>query len=187
MCILATMETAAVVEAPTSASLKRRHSPSASGDGNEANEDNSTGASPSGPNNTGADIDLDSVGPMLKVRKIESDADTSTITPTAGDFVFDIKPQLCGGPSNASLKASPPIVAEPLQSVLLQMFRQFDHFLCIEPLSPKIYFITQCMQLLVQMGGVRAKQLVRLAPVGLVQNLLRVIVCDEYTAGFILR
>lgn len=125
---------------------------------------------------------MDSVGPMLKARKIDTgvgNTDDPNATISSGDFLFDMV---------APLNRTPPLVVqEPLQCTLVQLFRQFGHFLCVDQLSPKIYFISQFLQLLVQLGGDQVKPLLRLAPGAMMQNLLRVTVCDEYTAGFILR
>lgn len=168
MCILATMDaTAATADTKSPAGQKRRHSPSANnGDGN----DNASGSPAAG------DLDLDTVGPMLKARKLDGDLD-----PIGGDFVYDMAPPA------ATSTAQRPNSLEPLHAALVQLFRQFAHFVQIDQLSPKIYFISQFLTLLVQLGGDRVKPLLRLAPAGLMQNLLRVTVCDDYTAGFLLR
>lgn len=182
MCILATMDTPADVASSgrASAAQKRRLSPST-----DTGDDHTTSScSPSG-GPTG-DLDLDSVGPMLKSRKLdggsgsgERNVDDPSAALSSGDFVFDMAPPASRTP--------PLVVQEPLQCTLVQLFKQFGHFVCVDPLSPKIFFIAQFLTLLVQLGGDQVKPLLRLAPAGLMQNLLRVTVCDEFTVGFILR
>lgn len=168
MCILATLDATTADSTKPSSGQKRRLSPSAIGDTGDIST-----ASPSG---SAADIDHDTVGPMLKARKLDGDSDSN-----AADFVYDMAPPTTTTSANkfGSL--------EPLQIALMQLFRQFAHFVQIDQLSPKIYFISQFLTLLVQLGGDRVKPLLRLAPAGLMQNLLRVTVCDDYTAGFLLR
>lgn len=179
MCILATMDTPAD---PHSQSLKRRHSPSGVPvDATTADDDATTSPSAAIGSSAGAgDMDMDSVGPMLKSRKLDTGNDDPTAALAGGDFLFDLVP--------TSVSRTPPLVVqEPLQCTMVQLFWQFGHFLCVDQLSPKMYFIAQFLQLLVQLGGDQVKPLLRLAPATLMQNLLRVTVCDEYTAGFILR
>lgn len=181
MCILATMDKPAD---PHSQTLKRRHSPSGGGGAADATTgDDDATASPSAVGASavaGGDLDMDSVGPMLKSRKLDTGNDDPTAALAGGDFLFDLV--------SANVSRTPPVVVqEPLQCTMVQLFWQFGHFLCVDQLSPKMYFIAQFLQLLVQLGGDQVKPLLRLAPATLMQNLLRVTVCDEYTAGFILR
>lgn len=178
MCILATMGPAdeAANRTTATAGQKRRHSP------NDASDPLAIeNASPLPGGSTGLDQpDPESVGPMLKARKLDASVGEHEAA-IGGDFVYEMAP-----PSVP--RVSPPAVSQdPLHASLSQLFKQFAHFVCVDQLSPRIYFIAQFLQLLVQMGGDQVKPLLRLAPAGLMQNLLRVTVCDEYTAGFLLR
>lgn len=121
------------------------------------------------------DLDMDTVGPMLKVRKIETDEHDTM----SSDFVFDMKPAVSQTP--------PAVVHGPLHNALLNLFQAFAQFMSVDQLSPKICFISQFLSLLVQLGGDPVKPLLRLMPPNLIQNMLRVIVTDECTTGFILR
>lgn len=121
------------------------------------------------------DLDMDTVGPMLKVRKIETDEHETM----SSDFVFDMKPSISQTP--------PTVVHGPLHNALLNLFQAFAQFMSVDHLSPKICFISQFLSLLVQLGGDPIKPLLRLMPPNLIQNMLRVIVTDECTTGFILR
>lgn len=95
-----------------------------------------------------------------------------------------------GGDSLPPSSSPPNVVAEPLRSAVQGLFKSFAQFVAVDDLSPKVYFIHAFLSLLVQCGGGgqdRVRPLLKLLPQGLVQNLLKVIVTDESTIGFILR
>lgn len=162
MCILAMLEAQDASPGP------KRRTPQA--------ELDATGTPLDGTSRSGdVDLDMDSVGPMLKVRKIEPDEHETM----SSDFVFDMKPPVSQTP--------PAVVHGPLHNALLNLFQAFAQFMTVDHLSPKICFISQFLSLLVQLGGDPVKPLLRLMPPNLIQNMLRVIVTDECTTGFILR
>lgn len=119
--------------------------------------------------------DMDTTGPVLKSRKLNpGDHDNCS-----NDFVFDT--------SSSVHREAPVYINDPLQTCLHSLFKTFAQFVAVDDLSPKVYFIFQFLSLLVQCGKDRIKPVLKLLPPGLVQNLLKVIVTDEFTAGFILR
>lgn len=169
MCILATMEATQDAQTSTIAGQKRRS--------HQADMDAATAPSMDGSasRQSAVDLDMDTVGPMMKTRKIETDEHETM----SSDFVFDMTPQMNQAP--------PAVVHGPLHIALLNLFQAFAQFVSVDQLSPKICFISQFLSLLVQLGGDPVKPLLRLMPPNLIQNLLRVIVTDECTTGFILR
>lgn len=164
MCILATME----VQEPITGLKRRSHPSDSDATGNLVTMD---GLARPGD----VDVDMETVGPMLKTRKIET-AEHETMS---SDFVFDMAPPVS--------KTPPAVMHGPLHHALLNLFKAFSHFVSVDQLSPKICFISQFLSLLVQLGGDPVKPLLRLMPPNLIQNLLRVIVTDECTTGFVLR
>lgn len=117
--------------------------------------------------------ELDNLAPLLKTRKLNNDDSSSS------DYVFD---------SVSSAREQPPIsIREPIQQCLQQLFKTFGQFLLADDLTPKIYFIFHFLTLLVQCGRDRVRQVLKMLPTGLVQNLLKIIATDELSVGFILK
>lgn len=79
------------------------------------------------------------------------------------------------------------IISEEFKNCLKNLFKMFGQFIILGDLSPKTYFIFQFLSLLVQCGRDRVKPILKFLPPGLIQNLLKVIVTEELTVGFILR
>lgn len=125
---------------------------------------------------TDSDDAIDQVAPIIKARKLNIDHDSSS-----GDFVFD---------TTAIVTNREPFITirEPLQSSLQNLFKIFAQFMTADDLSPRIYFIFQFLSLLVHVGDKdRLKPLLKLLPNGLVQNLLKIVVTNEITVGFVTR
>lgn len=118
--------------------------------------------------------DVDMLGPMLKSRKMDTD----------GNSISDVTLES----SAVSATQDPPVVVhEPLQTGLQSLFKTFAQFVAVDDLSPRICFIAHFLYLMVQCGRDRIKPVLKLLPPGLVQNLLKIMVTDDRTVGFILR
>lgn len=87
------------------------------------------------------------------------------------------------------ISRDPPLtVREPLQKCLQKLFKIFGaQCLANDGTSPEVYFIFRFLSMLVQCGKDRVKPVLKLLPPGMVQNLLKLIITDEITVGFILR
>lgn len=118
--------------------------------------------------------DVDMLGPMLKARKLEAD----------GSNINDVTHEAS---TVMATQDAPVVVHEPLQTGLQSLFKTFAQFVAVDDLSPRICFIAHFLYLLVQCGRDRIKPVLKLLPPGLVQNLLKVMVTDDRTVGFILR
>lgn len=118
--------------------------------------------------------DVDMLGPMLKARKMEADgSNINEVTHEASSITVT--------------QDTPVVVHESLQMGLQSLFKTFAQFVAVDDLSPRICFIAHFLYLLVQCGRDRIKPVLKLLPTGLVQNLLKVMVTDDRTVGFILR
>uniref|UniRef100_A0A7G3AZX6 Mediator of RNA polymerase II transcription subunit 24 n=1 Tax=Lutzomyia longipalpis TaxID=7200 RepID=A0A7G3AZX6_LUTLO len=117
----------------------------------------------------------DGGGPPSKARKLNPDL-------IAGDSCSSDMP-----PETVISREPPATVAEPLATCFQNLLKMFATFVTTDEFSPKVHFIFQFLVLLVQCGRDRVKPLLRLLPAGFVQNLLKIIVTDDFTPGLILR
>ena len=125
-------------------------------------------------------------GPMAKMRKLDEANNTNM-----NDFsaIMDSANGLTGnaGGGGASSLEQPTTIREPLQTCLTNLFKTFGQFAVFDDLSPKIYFVFHFLTLLQQCGKDRIKPVLKLLPPGLVQNLLKVMITNEFTYDFILK
>ncbi|GAB0095064.1 Mediator of RNA polymerase II transcription subunit 24 [Sergentomyia squamirostris] len=114
--------------------------------------------------------------PPSKARKLNPDA-VAGDSCSSSDF-----------PAESVINREPPAsVPEPLASGFQNLLKMFSTFITTDEFSPNVHFIFQFLVLLVQCGRERVKPLLRLLPLGFVQNLLKIIVTDDFTPGLILR
>lgn len=119
--------------------------------------------------------DIDNLCPPSKSRKLNPDL-------TAGDSCSSDMPM-----ESVINREPPATVPEPLASCFQSLLKMFASFVTADEFSPKVHFIFHFLILLVQCGRDRVKPLLRLLPPGFVQNLLKIIVTDDFTPGLILR
>ncbi|XP_059614559.1 mediator of RNA polymerase II transcription subunit 24 [Phlebotomus argentipes] len=119
--------------------------------------------------------DIETLCPPPKVRKLNPDL-------TAGDSCSSDMPT-----ENLINREPPATVPEPLAGCFQSLLKMFATFVTTDEFSPKVHFIFHFLVLLVQCGRDRVKPLLRLLPPGFVQNLLKIIVTDDFTPGLILR
>lgn len=198
MCILSTMETQ-----NTKPTKKRRSRPSESADdivGGGGNDLSIVGplikSRKIDADGNSMDFVFDTTNAATTATTVATAAATTTTTSSTTSTTISggasaTPISAIGGDSLPPSSSTPPnVVAEPLRSAVQGLFKSFAQFVAVDDLSPKVYFIHAFLSLLVQCGGGgqdRVRPLLKLLPQGLVQNLLKVIVTDESTIGFILR
>lgn len=126
---------------------------------------------------------LDIAGPLAKIRKLNPDeSSNSSLTdyPMQDDFTASLNTEYTTEPQM-------PVIREPLQTCLQNLFKTFAQFAIMDDLSPRIYFIFHFLTLLQQCGKDRVAPVLKLLPNGLIQNLLKVMVTNDATYEFILR
>lgn len=117
-----------------------------------------------------------------KIRKLNSD-DSSNSSLTDYPMESDFSDSVTGDFTEQNL----PVIREPLQSCLQNLFKMFAQFTVIDDLSPRISFIFQFLTLLQQCGGERVTPALKLLPIGLIQSLLKVMMTNDLTYDFILK
>lgn len=120
--------------------------------------------------------------PDCQIRKLNTDeSSNSSLTdyPMQDDFSSTVSGMFC--------EQSSPVIREPLQTCLQNLFKMFAQFTVADNLTPRIYFIFQFLTLLQQCGKDRVKPALKLLPNGLIQNLLKVMITNDFTYDFILK
>lgn len=119
--------------------------------------------------------DIENVCANAKIRKLNMDQSGDS---SSSDYFTE----------NIISREPPMTVREPLQKCLQKLFKIFAaQCLAQDGTSPEVYFIFQFLSILVQCGKDRVKPVLKLLPQGMVQNLIKLIITDEVTVGFILR
>lgn len=118
--------------------------------------------------------DIENLCTNTKIRKLNMDHSGDS---SSSDYFTE----------NIITREPPTTVREPLQKCLQKLFKIFSQCLVNDGTSPEVYFIFHFLSLLVQCGKDRVKPVLKLLPQGMVQNLLKLVITDEVTVGFILR
>lgn len=124
----------------------------------------------------------DFAGRIAKMRKLNPDeSSNSSLTdyPMQDDFSSTM--------AGIFTEQSQPVIREPLQTCLQNLFKMFAQFTVIDDLSPRICFIYQFLAMLQQCGKDRIAPALKLLPNGLIQNLLKVMATNDLAYDFILK
>uniref|UniRef100_W8BVH2 Mediator of RNA polymerase II transcription subunit 24 n=2 Tax=Ceratitis capitata TaxID=7213 RepID=W8BVH2_CERCA len=133
-----------------------------------------------------SDLDLSNV-PKLRKLNQEGGSDNSC----SNDFLSDNHPLLTAVNSDTTNKTTgrdtirTATLKEPLYSSVQYIFKLLQQFVTSDVLTPKVYFAYRFISLLIECGGERIRPVLKLLPVQLIQNLLKVMVSEDISVGLI--
>lgn len=143
------------------------------------------------------DIDDHELSSVTKMRKLTA-ADGSSDNSCSNDFLADNCSMLLGSNSMAANfgsmlshnmrgDTSMHHMSDSLQYAVQHIFQLCQQFVNTDELSPRIYFVYQFISLLVECGKERVKPVLKLLPINLISNLLKVMLTDDISTGLIAR